>query len=1327
MATIAFALAGQAIGGSLAAGTFLGVAGQATVLGFTGASIGGAIGSIAGSVIDAALAPTQHSEGQRLDVLTVTSATEGGVVPRVFGRMRVGGNLIWATDFTETVSTTGGGKGGGSKISVTTYSYSANFAVAICEGPIIGIGRIWADGDLLDTSTLTMRIYNGDETQVADPFIATTMAADGAPAYRGTAYVMFEDMMLNGFGNRIPQLSFEVFAPLADADTAEGTVRAVNLIPGAGEFVYATDPVTATSGPTTTAENIHAEDGRADLMASLDRLEALAPNVESVSLVAAWLGNDLRAGNCQIEPGVEVAAKTTTPQTWVVDGVARSAAHLISTDTGGAPLFGGTPNDASIVQAIQKIKTRGLRVTFNPFLLMDVPAGNTLPNPYSDNAASNGQEALPWRGRITVSPAAGYAGSVDKTASATAQVTAFFGAAAASDFSVSGEAVSWIGGADWGYRRMILHYAHLCAAAGGVDTFLIGSELVGMTTVRDSATNYPTVAALQTLAADVSAILGGATQVGYAADWTEYFGHQPSDGTGDVFFHLDPLWSDANIDFVGIDNYLPISDWRDGFDHLDALAGYPSIYDQTYLQAGIEGGERFDWYYASDADRDAQTRTTITDGAYSKPWVFRPKDIRSWWLNAHYDRPGGVENGTPTGWVPQSKPVRFTEFGCPAIDRGTNQPNAFYDPKSSASATPHYSRGWRDDAIQRAYLEATTLYWAANNLTSTVYAGDMIDLANASVWAWDARPYPWFPGLTDVWSDFANWEFGHWLNGRLGSIALAALVRKLCVDSGLLTAQIDVSELRGSADGLVITSIESPIATINMLAAHFGFDSVESEGIIKFTMRGGASALTLTSTDLVAGDAEDIERVRAQETELPQVLRWTVQRSDQDYNNALVEARRITSGSVRVAAQSFPVAVPPEEAERRARRALIEAWVGRETASFALPPSRLALDPGDVVTLDGGDLRITRLVDSDKRGVESAQSDREVYDLPPGPSRGVKIAVPASFGQASVTVLDVPLINGDHTAPRPLIAVDADPWPGTDIVLRSPELSNWASFASITARASVGTLSADLPAGPVGRWDNANTLDITLDSGTLASVTDLALFAGGNAFAIETTSQLPIGAPEGIRLARKWEIVQGRDATLVSAGHYQITGLLRGQRGTEWAMNTLTQTGAKVVVLNASVFELPFSVSELGVPWNITMGPASKPVGDGSWVTVSVTPSGASLKPFAPVQMAGVVESSGDVTLSWVRRSRDPAADAWEPVDVPLLDTPEAYEIDIMSGATIKRTLVASTTTATYAVADQIADFGSALAVGGALNTIAYQISPTLGRGFSGTETIVLT
>src|SRR5690606_9408817 len=145
-------------------------------------------------------------------------------------------------------------------------------------------------------------------------------------------------------------------------------------------------------------------------------------------------------------------------------------------------------------------------------------------NPYSDNAAETGQPAFPWRGRITCSPAAGYVGSADKTAAGAAQGSALIGTATPATFSVSGQSVVWTGpSGDWGLRRMVLHYAHLCAAAGGVDAFLIGSEMPGLTTIRSGVSTYPAVQAYRDLAADVRSILGTGTKIGYAADWSEYF------------------------------------------------------------------------------------------------------------------------------------------------------------------------------------------------------------------------------------------------------------------------------------------------------------------------------------------------------------------------------------------------------------------------------------------------------------------------------------------------------------------------------------------------------------------------------------------------------------------------------------------------------------------------------------------------------------------------------------------------------------------------------------------------------------------------------------
>ncbi len=1313
MATLVLGAAGAAIGGSIGG----------AILGVSAATIGGFVGSTIGSVVDSwivsSLAPTQRIEGPRLDSLRITSSTEGAVIPRVYGRMRMGGNVIWATDFREETKTTtqGGGKGGGGggKVKTTEYLYYASFAVALCEGPITGIGRIWADGKPMDLSGVTWRWHPGDEAQAADPFIAAKMGAANTPAYRGTAYVVFEELPLGSYGNRLPQLSFEVFRPLADPDTAEGLTQAVTMIPASGEFTYATTGIRKGGGGAQTPENLNALSDTADMVVALDRLQAMAPNVESVSLVVAWFGNDLRVGDCTIRPGVEVSEKTTSPQTWSVNGVSRAAAHLVSRDDQDRPVYGGTPADFAVVQAIQEMKARGLRVTFYPFILMDVPPGNTLPNPYSDNAAEIGQPVFPWRGRITCSPAAGFAGTVDKTATAASQVAAFFGGASPSDFAISSETISWTGpSGDWGLRRMVLHYAHLCAAAGGVDAFLIGTEMRGLTTIRSGASAYPAAQAFRDLAGDVRSILGAGTAISFAADWSEYFGHQPGDGSGDVFFHLDPLWADPEIDFVGIDNYMPLSDWRDGFEHAEAAEGWPAIYDRAYLQTSIAGGEGFDWFYASAADRSAQVRNPITDGGAAKPWVFRYKDLRAWWSNAHYDRPGGVESGTPTAWTPQSKPIWFTELGCPAIDRGTNQPNVFFDPKSSESFTPHFSRGWRDDAIQRAYLEATYLWWgeAANNPLSPVYGGRMVHVPECAAWTWDARPYPFFPALTDVWTDGANWRLGHWLTGRLGAVSLAALVRHLCLRAGLPEDRIDVTGLWGAVEGYAITALESPRASITALSRHFGFDAVETEGVIRFVMRGRAAVASVAPDALVAArDGDVLELTRGQETELPQALKWQVARADEDYEAAQVEARRITVDTTRIASESFPMAVPLEEAERRCRRALMEAWTGRESAIFRLPPSRLALDPADVVTLahDGRavPLRLVSIVDADARGIEAVRQDREAYDLPPGAPRPSALSQAVVVGAPEAVLLDLPQLTEDQPAHRPFAAAHAVPWPGEIAVFRSPSTDGFEQLTTFGTRARIGALLSEFYAGPTSRFDLGNALFLDLLTGTLESVTDLTLFGGANALAVETASGV-------------WEIVQAGAAELIAPGRYRLTRLLCGQRGTEGAMGNPAPAGARVVVLDDSLASLPIAEADLGIPLNWRIGPASRPVSDETYVAQSFTPQGVGLRPFSVAHVEQPwrkPRAPGDLTIRWTRRSRALAADSWGGLEVPLAEELEAYDVEILDGVTVKRVLSTATTSAVYTAADQTADWGALLAPGDMLHIRIYQLSALVGRG----------
>ena len=152
------------------------------------------------------------------------------------------------------------------------------------------------------------------------------------------------------------------------------------------------------------------------------------------------------------------------------------------------------------------------------------------------------------------------------------------------------------------------------------------------------------------------------------------------------YFHLDPLWADAEHRFHRYRQLHAAVDWRDGDDHADAE--WRSIYNLDYLKSNIAGGEGYDWYYHSTEARSAQIRTPITDGAHGEPWVYRYKDIRNWWANAHHDRLAACGQRTRPPGCRSRSPIWFTELGCAAIDKGTNQPNKFLDPKSSESQLP---------------------------------------------------------------------------------------------------------------------------------------------------------------------------------------------------------------------------------------------------------------------------------------------------------------------------------------------------------------------------------------------------------------------------------------------------------------------------------------------------------------------------------------------------------------------------------------------------------------------------------------------------------------
>ncbi len=1247
MATIVLAAAGASVGAGFGGAVF----------GLSGAVIGRAVGATLGRVIDQRLlgAGSAAVETGRVERFRLTGAGEGAPVARVWGRMRLGGQVIWASRFLEDRNVTRSGKGS-SRPSTVDYSYSVSLAIALCEGEITGIGRIWADGVEIGREDLALRVYRGSEDQLPDPRIEAVEGAGRVPAYRGIAYVVIEDLELGRFGNRVPQFSFEVVrrADGGDVPDLTGGLQAVALMPGTGEYALATTPVHYAKAPgVNVSANVNSPSGRSDLETSLTALREELPGVGSVALIVSWFGDDLRCGDCSLRPKVEFADQDGVGMAWQVCGLPRAEAQEIAR-IDDRPIYGGTPADASVIEAITAIREGGQEVLFYPFILMEQMEGNTLPDPWT---GGTGQPVLPWRGRITTSLAPGQAGSPDRSAAAAAEVAAFFGTAQPGDFALSGDTVVYSGPDEWSYRRFILHYAWLAKAAGGVEAFCVGSEMRGLTQIRGAGDAFPAVAAMRTLAAEVRAILGPECKISYAADWSEYFGYLSPEGNR--YFHLDSFWADENVDFIGIDNYMPLSDWRDGVDHADAEAG--AIYALDYLRANIEGGEGFDWFYQGPEAEAAQIRTPITDGAYGEPWVFRYKDLRNWWSLPHHDRVEGVRAAAPSPWVPRSKPFWFTELGCAAVDKGTNEPNVFLDPKSSESRLPRFSSGRRDDLIQMQYLRAHVAHWAEpeNNPESDIYGGQMVDMARAHVWAWDARPFPQFPANRALWSDGENWARGHWISGRVAAQPLSNVVAEICRQAGL--AAFDVSGLHGLVRGYVAGAVESARATLQPLMLAHGFEAVERDGTLIFRMRDGRAGADLGPDDLVEREGGAVTRQRAPRAELAGRVRIVHVEAEGDFETRAAEAVFADDPAPTVAQTELPMLLTRAEARGLADRWLAEARVARDGARFALPPSA-RLRAGDVVRLDTGagvvqDWRIDRMDRAGALEVEAVRVEPGVYLPADAAEEPVRLQPFVPPVPVLPLFLDLPLMTGEEVPHAPHIAVAAEPWPGSVAVYSGIEDAGYTLNRVLTAPAAIGVSESVLEPAAPGRWDRGPALRVRI-AGGLASASASAVLAGANLVAI--------GDGGGV-----WELFQFAQAELIAPDLWDLSLRLRGQFGTEPFIADPWPAGAWVVPLGPALRQIDLPEAARGLARHYRIGPGLRPLDDPSYVHRVKAFQGIGLRPYAPAHLRAR-PGDGATLFDWVRRTRI-GGDDWQAFEVPLGEEQERYLLRVFDAGDVLR------------------------------------------------------
>lgn len=476
------------------------------------------------------------------------TANYGEAIPLIFGTARVNGKIIWADKIKEVANSTRYKEyfpyfhNLKSVTNFTEYSYFFSFAVSICEGEITEINRVWAGDEVINLGKYNFRLYKGSETQLPDPLIENYLGSSKTPAFRSLSYIVFEELPLEDFSNIIPNFSFEVtrkpniYLPNNYAKV-ENLISSINMIPGSGEFVYDTEvqykTLESSYGGVISHEaiNSHNHYNIADSIFSLNQLQNTCPNIKWIAPVVSWFGDSLDIGYCSIKPAIEFNDPLTSYScTWQVGRYNRVNAKIISKDEHDNPHYGGTVNDASLVRYLTELKRRNLKIMFYPMFFMDL-------------------SGKPWHGHVTGS------------------------ANAVSNFFHKAD----------GYNNFILHYARL--VKDYVNAFIIGSELIGITSIKDSANNFPAVLELINLARLVKEIVGSNVQVTYAADWSEY--HHTSGG----WYNLDPLFASPYIDFVGIDAYFPLT------------SSLSSQITKEEIMKGCHTGEGYDYYLDGNGNK----------------------------------------------------------------------------------------------------------------------------------------------------------------------------------------------------------------------------------------------------------------------------------------------------------------------------------------------------------------------------------------------------------------------------------------------------------------------------------------------------------------------------------------------------------------------------------------------------------------------------------------------------------------------------------------------------------------------------------------------------
>lgn len=1191
------------------------------------------VASLATTVAIAASSKTTTT-GPRLGDLSVSAATYGLPIPRGWGVCRLGGNMIWTGGIIESKRNVRSGKGGmGGKASATTFSYKASFAFAFAKGPCTRILRIWADSKIVYDETspsnvvvpgLVMRQYYGTEDQMPDPAIVAKEGVGQVPAYRGLVYLVAEDVPLEPFGNRIPNISAEVAFqghgttmweamqnPIPYDDfppefhpPGTNIFNTFGVQPGFDAIDYTRQQwYMAVSGFGSTTDKHGGV-----VTASLDPLQII--RVTPTAEMYSGSGFDL-------------------PDIFLHDLYAR---HLVSGD--GTDLFIEMSDPGTNRAYFVRVNPESMKVTGQ--------FGSNVDHVDTHDPPINTADAIVDAQAVCINYSYSMTGQLQPFIAYTNQ---------------------WNGPQIFNGLSMLHEWGSKLATIGGADLFpaYLTPRLAPSNVLGISYGNFATIP-------------GRRNEDGTCEFWYMQFGWKLADGTD-----IDPCIDVWRIQVPGLAEYelaftIPVrpilgtgvtsfymgrAEYDRAADNIIMILGSSSFFDETDIisvnRAGVLNWHTTGISYVSFGPNDGG-HSSLLGNTFA-------------WMNG---RPYVID--TTTGHVIDTEPLAFGDVGEQFASYNSSQ---------------------------------MTIYQWGNTLQPGAFHGLLTGPPDKVI---------------------VN-------RGGGDPEKLSTIVSDLCLEAGLTADEFDVTALTDDVSGYSRVQEQARNLLADLCMVYF-WDYVETDYKLKAKKRGGSPIATIPYANLIpqGSNPAALQVERNQAESLPR--RFWVRYSDitndqQQGTQHWARAQAPTNASIVNSAGEITLdlrlVMNPDQAKTLAKKRLMMLWGEREQfQNFGLPPAYLAFDPADVIILQGRDgfayrTRIDKIsIGADySLQLNAAIEDPNLLNVIAtgfGGSGITPTIIPAPFTPINVQP-EMPLLrDGDDTAGLSLreygaIGAYRGQSFGGATAYVSPDASTWTPMYSSTTSMVWGVAVNALPPPTfLYATDNTNFLDVTMTFGgeLLESATSAEVLEGANVAALINTSG-------------QVEIIQFTTVTPRGLSTYRLSGLQRGRKGSEWAVDThvsgdrfilLEPTACRIATvplgyLNTTRYEKVVGVNDvfdavMPVP-RIFTGTAEKPYAV-AWITSSRD------------------DLTNDLTISWFNRTR--IGGDWLDIPsegVPLGEAHEAYDVDILAtDASVIRTLTTTSPSVVYTDANQTTDGMDTSPV----SVAVYQKSDIIGRGYPAYATL---